>query len=67
MNTSQLYHKLNSLPENMKIEVQDFIDFLLEKKKKAITKKTPQFGCAKGLISISNDFNEPLDDFKDYM
>ena len=27
----------------------------------------PQFGSAKGLISISDDFDEPLDDFAEYM
>ncbi|MCL0069522.1 type II toxin-antitoxin system Phd/YefM family antitoxin [Dehalococcoidia bacterium] len=27
----------------------------------------PKFGSAKGLIEISDDFDEPLEDFKDYM
>jgi prevent-host-death family protein len=27
----------------------------------------PQFGSAKGLITMTEDFDEPLDDFKDYM
>ena len=27
----------------------------------------PQFGSAKGLISISDDFDEPLEDFADYV
>jgi antitoxin (DNA-binding transcriptional repressor) of toxin-antitoxin stability system len=26
-----------------------------------------QFGSAKGLIHISDDFDEPLEDFKEYM
>ena len=26
-----------------------------------------KFGSAKGLISMSSDFDEPLEDFKDYM
>jgi hypothetical protein len=25
------------------------------------------FGCLRGKISLSPDFDEPLDDFKDYM
>jgi prevent-host-death family protein len=30
-------------------------------------KKRPKFGCGKGLITyIAPDFDEPLDDFKDY-
>jgi hypothetical protein len=27
----------------------------------------PRFGSAKGLITISDDFDEPLEDFKEYM
>ncbi len=30
-------------------------------------KKQRQFGTAKGLIKISNDFDKPLEDFKEYM
>jgi len=29
--------------------------------------KRPQFGSARGLIKISDDFDEPLQDFIDYM
>ena len=27
----------------------------------------PKFGSAKGLITISDDFDEPLEDFQEYM
>jgi Protein of unknown function (DUF2281) len=30
-------------------------------------KITPKAGTAKGLVIIADDFDEPLDDFKDYM
>ena len=30
-------------------------------------KKRRQFGSAKGLIQMADDFNEPLEDFKEYM
>ena len=30
-------------------------------------KKVPVFGCAKGQFWMADDFNEPLEDFKDYM
>lgn len=30
-------------------------------------KLRPQFGSAKGLIEMADDFDEPLEDFKDYM
>ena len=28
---------------------------------------TPRFGSARGLIKMSDDFDDPLDDFRDYM
>ena len=31
------------------------------------TKSRPQFGSAKGLISMSDDFDQPLEDFNEYM
>lgn len=76
MDNSFLYSKLNSLPDELKKEVNDFIDFLLSKnqepkkqqaKKEKPKKEGPKFGFAKGMFEMSNDFNEPLDDFKDYM
>jgi len=40
----------------------------LNKQRKEIKKKKPEFGCAQGQIYISPDFDEPpLGDFKDYM
>ena len=63
----QLYNKINGLPTDLKSEVNDFVDFLLGKRKKESKKKKPKFGCAKGQIYMSPDFDEPLEDFKDYM
>lgn len=66
MSNLTLYTKLETLPPELKNEVSDFIDFLIEKTKK--NKKTaPQFGSAKGKIHMSEDFDKPLDDFKEYM
>ena len=61
-----LHTKLESLPPELKKEVNDFVDFLLSKSKSA-AKKAAKFGSAKGKIKMSADFDEPLDDFKDYM
>ena len=63
------------LPESMKSEVADFIDFLLSKAKKEkpdikdepTEKPTRKFGSMKGLIIMKPDFDEPLEDFKEYM
>lgn len=30
-------------------------------------KKERKFGTAKGLIKMADDFDQPIDDFKDYM
>ncbi len=32
-----------------------------------LERKPRPFGSAKGLIKISDDFDEPLEDFRDYM
>ena len=65
-----LYSKLASLPEKMKDEVSDFIDFLLSKaksEKAEENRQTAKFGSAKGMFTIMPDFDEPLEDFKEYM
>jgi len=31
------------------------------------SRAVPVFGCLKGQIQMSDDFDEPLEDFKDYM
>ena len=68
MTSLTLYSKLEALPPNLKSEVSDFIDFLIEKAKKKDTKNVkPKFGSLKGKIKLSVDFDEPLEDFKEYM
>ena len=63
-----LFNKLISLPENLKKEVSDFIEFLSAKNNKENPKKTKRVsGLAKGMIKMSDDFDEPLEDFKEYM
>ncbi|MBD3630447.1 MAG: DUF2281 domain-containing protein [Cyclobacterium sp.] len=67
MDNSTLHSKINSLPENLKKEVQDFVDFLLTKTKKEDEKKIRAFGSMKGKIKMVDDFDAPIEDFKDYM
>ncbi len=67
MEYTKLHTKISTLPPNLKSEVNDFVDFLLDKRRKEIKKKKPKFGCAQGEIYMSPEFDEPLDDFKDYM
>jgi hypothetical protein len=67
MTNSTLKFEINSLPLEMRSEVADFISFLKKKVKNSPTIKEREFGFAKGKISISDDFDDPLDEFKDYM
>ena len=67
MNSLSIYTKLETLPTNLKQEVSDFIDFLMQKSSSKKKKIVPQFGSAKGKIKMSPDFDAPLDDFKEYM
>ena len=67
MTNLQIYNKLNHLKPSFKMEVNHFIEFLLQKQKNQEKNKKPQFGCAKGKFRMSADFDEPLEDFKEYM
>jgi hypothetical protein len=62
-----LYSKLATLPDDLKAEVSDFVDFLANKRGKSQEKKKPRFGSGKGMFVMKPDFDKPLDDFKDYM
>jgi Protein of unknown function (DUF2281) len=64
-----IYTKIHLLPPNRLEELMLFVDFLLhqEAAPKPLPTKRRQFGCAKGKIKMSMDFDAPLDDFKEYM
>ena len=69
MTTFSLYKKLEQLTPDLKIEVQNFIEFLLDKNKsnKEVQAKKRKFGSLKGKIHLSKDFDDLVDDFKEYM
>lgn len=67
MTELQLYTKLSALPPDVKAEVNDFIDFLISKKQQSVKKNQAKFGSAKGQFVMAADFDEPMDDFKEYM
>ena len=67
MTDLQLYTQISSLPADLKKEVSDFVEFLKQKAKPKTRLKKRQLGAAKGLIVMSPDFDEPLEDFKEYM
>ncbi len=67
MSNIELYTEISKLPNSLKQEVKDFVEFLKIKKKSKTKIKERKFGCAKGLFIMHDDFDEPLEDFKDYM
>ncbi len=62
-----LYEHFTALPENLKAEVVDFIAFLEHKHKPKKKIKERQLGGLKGAFEMSPDFDEPMEEFKDYM
>ena len=74
MQDSYIFHKYQLLPDVIQQQVFDYIEFLAnkyqksqEQKKNQIRKKKSNFGSAKGLIIMSEDFDDPIDELKPYM
>lgn len=71
MTEQLIFSQLYQLPENLKLEVLDYIEFLVKKQtEKSFTMKKSKariFGSAKGKYQLAPDFDAPLDDFKEYM
>ena len=74
MQDSYIFQKYQLLPDAIQQQVSDYIEFLAnryqknrEEKKKEPNKKKSNFGSAKGLIIMSEDFDDPIDEFKPYM
>jgi hypothetical protein len=65
--TGRMYGKIHRLPPKVQQELSDYIEYLLWKYQAEELKK-PFFGCMQGTVTwMSDDFNAPLDDFKEYM
>jgi hypothetical protein len=67
MTNTSLKIEINSLPKALREEVEDFVKFLKKKVKTKSDIKARECGFAKGKIKLSSDFDEPLNDFKNYM
>ncbi len=68
MSNRVLYSKMQMLQsDDLRNDLLLYIEFLLTKQKEKSTKRIPVFGSAKGTFKMSADFDEPLDDFKEYM
>jgi hypothetical protein len=60
-----LFRQIDKLPEESLIELEKIIAQL---RLNQMPPAKRQFGCMKGLvISMADDFDAPLDDFKEYM
>lgn len=71
---STILEKLETLPESLQTEVLHFIEFLSERYGENVEPDDPQpqkrrSGILQGMFSLPlpDDFNEPLDDFSEYM
>lgn len=91
INEQEIFSKIHIMPENIKVEILDYVEFLFNKYKlkqnqeniipKFDSKNTDDFdkslevveerkifGRLKGFVKyIADDFDEPLEDFKEYM
>lgn len=83
VNPLMLYNKIISMPPDVAEEVNDFVDFVLQKKQRYGNEdqnvrmentnnnfeKLPEigFGCMKGMFKMAPDFDEPSENFKEYM
>ena len=66
MTNAQLFSKLAVLPSGLKAEVADFVDFLTYKTKKETVKQKRVAGKAKGLVSLREDFDDPMPGLEEY-
>ena len=67
MTNTSLKIEINSLPKALREEVADFIGYIKKKAKAKSNLKAREFGFPKGKIKLSADFDEPLNEFKNYM
>ncbi|MEM1280060.1 MAG: DUF2281 domain-containing protein [Cyanobacteria bacterium P01_H01_bin.152] len=68
-----ILEKLEALPESLQTEVLHYIEFLSERyaeidvQPEKPRKKRGGLGILKGKIKMSEDFDEPLEEMKEYM
>lgn len=72
MVTADLIEKIEKLSPELQAKVEETVDQLLIAKEDGIENDDPEiksgFGGAKGIIIyIADDFDEPFDEFKEYM
>lgn len=74
----RLLQTVETLPAELQQEVADFAEFLAQRRaadgtpeklstEELIQRRREGFGRFKGVFTVPDDFDAPLDDFKDYM
>jgi hypothetical protein len=64
METTLLVQKIQQLPPELQEKAAEFVEQLIQKSQ-AI--RHPKAGFLKGTFEMKADFDEPLDDFEEYM
>jgi Protein of unknown function (DUF2281) len=72
MTNETLIQEIYTLPDNLKQEVLQYVQFLKQKhdvktETEKPKKRERKFGSAKGMFVMSDAFDEPLEDFAEYM
>ncbi|PZO42068.1 MAG: hypothetical protein DCF17_09480 [Shackletoniella antarctica] len=72
MLSTQLIETLDKLPPNLQIELLHYAEYLAAKYVETLRSETPpqkyrQAGTMKGMFTMAEDFDAPLEDLKDYM
>lgn len=70
MTEQALIQEIRTLPENLKLEVLHFVQFLKQKQveqTESVKPRRRKAGSAKGKFVMADDFNAPLEDFAEYM
>jgi mRNA-degrading endonuclease RelE of RelBE toxin-antitoxin system len=73
MDIQTLTKKIEKLPAEQQQQVQSFVDFLesqytsKNKKETLAEKRRANRGMAKGMVIMADNFDDPLEDFEDYM
>lgn len=72
MISPQLIETLDKLPPNLQAEILHYAEYLATKYVETLPSEAPpqtyrRAGTMKGVFTMSDDFDAPLEDLKDYM
>jgi hypothetical protein len=70
MDEFEMIEKIRKLPPDYKEEVNNFIDFILEKKlnkQSGLKDRSGIFGAFRGKIKMLSGFDDPIEGMEEYM